>query len=42
MRYVIAVLVLTGLIVWDGAVHDGRYLAKVLGTLNSIVHSVAG
>jgi hypothetical protein len=42
MRYVIAVLILTGLIIWDGVYYDGRHLAKVLGTVNSLVHSVAG
>ncbi|WP_273033180.1 hypothetical protein [Pseudaminobacter soli (ex Zhang et al. 2022)] len=42
MRYVIAVMILTGLIIWDGAYYNGRYLAKALGTVNSLVHSVTG
>lgn len=37
MRYVIAVCVVTGLLIWDGFHNNGRYLGMVLKTVNSIV-----
>jgi hypothetical protein len=42
MRYVIGILILTGLIIWDGAYYDGRYLGMVLRTVNSLIRSVTG
>jgi len=41
MRYVIAVCILTGLIIWDGVHHDGRYLDGTLGMVKSMVDSIA-
>lgn len=37
MRYVIAVCVITGLLIWDGFHYDGRYLGMVLKTVSSFV-----
>ena len=42
MRYVIAVLIVTGLIVWDGVYHDGRYLAAVLRSIDSLFRMAVG
>jgi hypothetical protein len=40
MRYVIAVCILTGLIVWDGVHHEGRYLDGTLNMVKSVVDSI--
>ncbi|WP_280954219.1 hypothetical protein [Kumtagia ephedrae] len=42
MRYVIGICILTGLIIWDGARYDGRYLAQVMKTVDAMVKSVTG
>lgn len=38
MRYVIAVCIVTGLLIWDGFHNDGRYLGMLLRTASSIVN----
>lgn len=40
MRYVIAVCILTGLILWDAARNDGRYLTAFFRELRSITRLV--
>ncbi|MDQ6437909.1 hypothetical protein RB623_27965 [Mesorhizobium sp. LHD-90] len=40
MRYVIAVCLLTGIIVWDAVHYDGRYLDATLRAVSSMVRSV--
>jgi len=41
MRYVIGVLFITGLIVWDGVHHGGRYLEGVLRAIQAAVSTIA-
>jgi hypothetical protein len=41
MRYVVGVLLITGLIVWDGVYHGGRYLDGILGSIQGAVSTVA-
>ena len=41
MRYVIGVLFITGLIVWDGAYHGGRYLDGILRSIQSAASAIA-
>ncbi len=41
MRYVIGVLFVTGLIVWDGVHHDGRHLDGVIRSLQSGLAALA-
>ncbi|MEO9339113.1 hypothetical protein ABFT80_16980 [Mesorhizobium sp. SB112] len=40
MRYVVAVCLITGLIVWDAARNNGRYLDMVIRALQSLMRSV--
>lgn len=40
MRYVIAILVITGFLIWDGWKNDGRYLNAFVGELKRIVRVV--
>lgn len=42
MRYVIGVCILTGLIIWDAARNDGRYLNAFFRELRSITRLVGG
>lgn len=42
MRYVIGVCLVTGLLVWDGVRYDGRYLGKILRTVDSVVRTAVG
>jgi hypothetical protein len=41
MRYVIGVLIVTGLIVWDGVYHGGRYLEGILNSIQAAASMIA-
>ncbi len=40
MRYVIGVLFVTGLIVWDGVYHNGRHLDGIVRSLESGIAAI--
>jgi hypothetical protein len=42
MRYVIAVCLLTGFLIWDGYRNDGRYLAMAVREVQHLTRLVSG